>query len=180
MYKGFDDLIDAVAACSSAGTPVDLTLIGEGRHRAELEARAYRRGIANQVTFTGQLPPGQAIRDHLDRADLFVLASKTEGLPRVMIEAMARGLPCIGTSVGGIPELLLPEDLVPPGQPAALAGVIATVVADAARMSRMSAANLEKAREYRDSALDARRGEFLSFLRHATEEWVLRLHRGRS
>jgi glycosyltransferase involved in cell wall biosynthesis len=89
-----------------------------------------------------------------------------------MIEAMARGLPCIGSSVGGIPELLAPEDLVPPGDPNALAAKIREVVTAPGRMERMSARNLTKAREYHEGALRQRRIAFLKHLRDETEKWV--------
>jgi glycosyltransferase involved in cell wall biosynthesis len=111
------------------------------------------------------------VRAALDHADLFVLPSRTEGLPRAMIEAMARALPCIGSTVGGIPELLPPEDLVPPGDAAALARKIREVVCDPDRMARMSARNLEQARQYREDALSGRRIAFYQRVREVTEAW---------
>ena len=89
-----------------------------------------------------------------------------------MIEAMARALPCIGSTVGGIPELLPLEDLVPPGDAAALARKIREVVIDPGRMARMSTRNLEKAREYREDALRERRVAFYQNIRNQTETWV--------
>ena len=73
--------------------------------RNGLKAKALR----DRVRFRGQLTTPVDVRAELDRADLFVLPSRQEGLPRAMIEAMARALPCIGSSVGGIPELLQPK-----------------------------------------------------------------------
>jgi glycosyltransferase involved in cell wall biosynthesis len=84
----------------------------------------------------------------LDKADVFVLPSYQEGLPRAMIEAMARALPCIGSTVGGIPELLNQEDMIPPGNVAALADKIRSVVTNPERMNMMSARNWEKAKKY--------------------------------
>jgi glycosyltransferase involved in cell wall biosynthesis len=88
-----------------------------------------------------------------------------------MIEAMARSLPCIGSTVGGIPELLPSEDLVPPGDVVALASKIREVVTDSERMARMSARNLETAKEYRDEVLRERRNEFYRYVREMTEAW---------
>ena len=89
-----------------------------------------------------------------------------------MIEAMARALPCIGSAVGGIPELLPLEDLVPPGDAAALARKIREVVGDPGRMARMSARNLEKAKEYGEETLRTRRLEFYLQVKEHTRAWI--------
>lgn len=172
-YKGFDVLLDAAAICIKSGLPLELEIIGDGRCRADLEARAERSGVAKQVSFAGQVASGAAIRQRLDSADLFALASKTEGLPRAMIEAMARGLPCIGSEIGGIPELLAREELFPRGDAPALARKIHEVLSDPARMARLSVENLAKARSYHDSMLSARRREFFRHVREVTSEWNL-------
>jgi glycosyltransferase involved in cell wall biosynthesis len=165
-------LIDAVALGVRHGLDVRLAIAGEGRHRQELEARAASLGVADRVEFLGQLRAGEAVRAELDRADLFVLPSRTEGLPRAMIEAMARGLPCIGTRVGGIPELLPPEDMVPPGDAPALCEKIREMVSDPQRMARASDRNLRVAQEYRDETLRERRVRFYRRVRDATAAWL--------
>jgi glycosyltransferase involved in cell wall biosynthesis len=172
LYKGPDVLIDAVAACVRGGMDVEVVFIGDGKHRPELEQRAAERSIADRTTFLGQLQAGEAVRAELDRSDLFVLPSRTEGLPRAMIEAMARGLPCIGSSVGGIPELLPPEALVAPGDADDLARKITSVLADPDKMAEMSAANLALARTYRDEVLSGLRTGLYDHLRRTTEQWV--------
>lgn len=172
LYKAPDVLIDAVAACVWDGLDLKLVLVGDGQYRTELEARAAALGLGERVCFRGQLPAGEAVRAQLDQADLFVLPSHQEGLPRAMIEAMARALPCIGSTVGGIPELLPPEDMVPPGDVAALARKIREVVTDPARIARMSARNLEKAKAYRDEKLRERRVAFYRYVRERTEAWL--------
>lgn len=88
-----------------------------------------------------------------------------------MIEAMARGLACIGSSVGGIPELLPQEDLVPAGDAYALAHKIEDTMRDCDRMNRMAERNLSRARDYHDFKVNARRVEFLRVLRNLTEAW---------
>ncbi len=172
MYKAQDVLIDAVAACVDEGFDLRLVLVGDGRHRPELEAKANAHGLGRRVCFKGQLTAGASVREELDKSDLFVLPSHQEGLPRAMIEAMARGLPCIGSTVGGIPELLPPEDMVPAGETAALAAKIGEVLRDPERMRRMSTRNLERARDYREEAICARREEFYQQLRMATGAWL--------
>jgi glycosyltransferase involved in cell wall biosynthesis len=171
LYKGFDVLIDALGMCVNQGLDLELTIVGGGQHRAELERRAQCLGMEHRVAFTGELPAGEAVRSELDRADLFVLPSRAEGLPRVVIEAMARGLPCIGSDVGGMPELLSAEYMVPSGDAIALARKIKEALSDPSRLTRMSATNWAKARNYRNAVLASRRREFYNYLRQATEEW---------
>jgi len=172
LYKGGDVLIRALSRCRQEGLDLRLVWVGDGRYRKYLESLSARYGVAGGVEFRGQLSAGDAVRAELDRADLFVLASRTEGLPRAMVEAMARALPCIGSNVGGIPELLPPEDLAPPGGAKALARKIREVVTNPARMAQMSARNLEKAQEYREEVLRGRRLAFYRFVRQQTEAWV--------
>ena len=171
VHKAADVLINAVADSITDGLDLHLTLVGDGQYRAELEQLARDRGIAARTLFAGQLPAGEAVRAELDQADLFILPSRTEGLPRVLIEAMARGLPCVSTAVGGIPELLPPEDLVPVGSTPALAARIAEVIKDGPRRARMAARNLAKARSYHVDILAARRSAFYAALRDRTAQW---------
>jgi len=128
--------------------------------------------IDARVRFTGWLPAGEAVRAQLDQADLFVLPSRQEGLSRSTIEAMARALPCIATTVGGTSELLPPEDLVPPNDVPALVHKIREVVTDPERMARMSARNLKKANEFREEVLSKRWTAFYRYVREKTEEWL--------
>jgi glycosyltransferase involved in cell wall biosynthesis len=172
LYKAPDVLIDAVGMCVAKGLDLRLIVVGDGKHRTELEERVSSCGLRERVSFLGQIPAGQAVRTQLDQADLFVLPSRTEGLPRAMIEAMARGLPCIGSTVGGIPELLPPEDMVAVGDVQALANKIHEVVADPVRMTAMSVRNLEKAKEYREEVLRDRRLAFYQAVRERTAAWL--------
>lgn len=171
LYKGPDVLIEALALCVAAGHDLHATIVGDGRHRGELEALAHARQVADRIRFTGRLPAGDAVRAELDRADIFVQPSRTEGLPRALIEAMARGLPCLGSAVGGIPELLDAPELIPPGNPAALALRLQALLADPARRARLAERNLRKARDYRADTLRRRRRTFYETVRDATARW---------
>jgi glycosyltransferase involved in cell wall biosynthesis len=172
LSKAPDVLIDAIGICRRAGGDLRLVFVGDGRHRREMEVRAASLGVADRVCFLGRLPLGEAVRDQLDRADVFVLPSRQEGLPRALLEAMARGLPCISTNVGGIPELLSAGDLVPPGDAEALAARIMEIAHDPERRAAMSARNLEHAREYRDDVLQPRRLAFYREVEAATSRWL--------
>jgi glycosyltransferase involved in cell wall biosynthesis len=171
-YKGPDILLQALSACRRDGLDFQLEILGDGRRRKEMEALAASLGIDRSVHFAGLLPAGPAVRERFDRADLFILPSRQEGLPRAMIEAMARGLPCIGTTVGGIPELLTPCSRVPPGDAGALASKILDVARNPTRLVRMSRRNLAAASEYRDEFLNQRRKEFYCYLKEATRDWL--------
>lgn len=172
MYKAPDVLLRAVAICHQVGPRLNLTLIGEGKHRVELQRLASELGIESTVVFAGQLA-STTVRTKLLQSDLFVLPSRTEGLPRAMIEAMACALPCIGTSVGGIPELLPQQDLVECGNAIELACKIMEVLSDRTRMAEMSARNLSRALFFKKSILDERRHEFYTYLRGRTESGIV-------
>ncbi len=169
LVKAPDILLQALATCLKQGIAATLQIVGDGKYRPKLEAMAHALGIAAKVEFLGQLPAGEAVRAHLDQADLFILPSWTEGLPRAMIEAMARALPCIGSAVGGIPELLPAEDVVPAGNISALAKKIQEVAGDPARMNQMSARNLKRASDFLEDGLYERRIAFYRALKNAAE-----------
>jgi len=160
LIKAPDILVDSVALCAKRGLNFQLIMVGDGKYLPDMENRAKILGISDRVRFIGRVSPGKPVFEQLDDADLFLLPSRTEGLPRAMVEAMARALPCIGGAVGGIPELLAAEDLVPPGDAVALASKIISVLSDPDRLAQMSARNLQTAREYEAEKLNRRRIEF--------------------
>lgn len=166
LYKGQDILLRALASCRQACLDLRLTIVGDGRKRLWLEELIKLLELTGVVRFAGQMPSGPAIREELDQADLFILPSRQEGVPRAMIEAMARGLPCIGSTVGGIPELLPESAIVPPGDSTALAAVISRFLSVKVRQEA-GIRNLEAARAYGDRELRSRRREF--YLRTARQ-----------
>jgi glycosyltransferase involved in cell wall biosynthesis len=176
LYKGPDVLIEAAALCAGFGLHFRITIVGDGRHRTELEALAHARGLTDRIRFTGNLPPGNAVRAELDRADLFVLPSRTEGLPRALIEAMARALPSVATAVGGVPELLSADELVTPGDKSVLARKLQDVLTDPQRLAQLSEENLSKAREFHSDVLRPRRRQFYETVEEATTTWLARPH----
>lgn len=166
--KGFDVLLDAIACCARRGVRINVRIVGDGKLRPELEQQVCRLGLGPHVIFTGQLAGGAAVRAELDNADLFVMASRHEGLPRAMIEAQARALPCIGTRVGGLPELLNETNLVAPDDPDALSAHILAMIGDPVRRAHESAHNLRRARTFSHTELAGRRLRFLEELRDRT------------
>lgn len=112
MYKGHDLLIAALDRLRRAGHDASLVLLGQGRFQAQLRAQATRLGVAEHVHFTGHVSPRSAVRDELDRAWVYAMPSRTEGLPRALVEAMARAKPCVVSDVGGMPELVDPAFVI--------------------------------------------------------------------
>jgi glycosyltransferase involved in cell wall biosynthesis len=165
MYKGPDVLLRAASFCRSRGRDFEIVMVGDGRYAEQMKALATRLGLEDRTQFIARLPFGKAIFDFLDSVDLFVMPSRAEGLPRAMLEAMARGCPCIGSDVGGIPELLAADDLVPPNDPEALARRIMEVTADPQRMKAMSARNLARAKQFDPEALRDLRRAFYEYVR---------------
>ena len=127
--KGQLMLLDAYADAVSAGLRSPLVMVGDGELRVVIEARIAALGLAGRVQLTGWTDaPG--IRVHLSNCRAVVLPSFAEGLPVVLMEAMAFGRPVVTTSVAGIPELVRDGEhgwLVPAGDRASLAGALLAV-----------------------------------------------------
>lgn len=122
--KGLDCLLRAWSSLELAPADV-LLLAGDGPERPALHNLARQLGIAGRVRFLGKADEPERI---LQASDLFVLPSLTEGMPNSLLEAMATGLPCIATRVGGTPDLIAHGQngvLVPPGDPKAVAEAMA-------------------------------------------------------
>lgn len=137
--KGFDVLIDACGMLARQGKRLQLVLIGEGSQQAALAEQARALDLADQVSFAGRLPP-EAIREHLHAADLFVLPSRSEGMPLALMEAMATGTPAVAAEVGGVARTAGgAARLVPPEEPGALASAIGALAADRAQRAALGA-----------------------------------------
>ncbi len=158
--KGVRVLLEALARVrGEVAEGVHLTLVGGGSERTALEGMAASLGIAEQVEFTGYLSQTE-VAERLETGDIFVLPSFAEGVPVVLMEAMASGLPVIATRVGGVGELV--EDgvnglVVAPSDVAGLADAIATLARDPAQRSAMGAAGRARVREAYDIDREAGR-----------------------
>src|SRR5690606_32562153 len=106
--KGQLGLLEAFRAVLDAGITAELELIGEGPLRGALEQCAVSLALGDRFRLLGPQSEAEVLR-HMTRADVFALSSFMEGLPVVLIEAMAIGVPVVAPSVAGIPELIEPE-----------------------------------------------------------------------
>jgi phosphatidylinositol alpha-1,6-mannosyltransferase len=173
LRKGQHVVMRAMRHLTDAGVDSRFVLVGDGSFRGHLEQLARELGLCDRVVFAGQLDRA-GVRRCLDSAHVFVMPSQGEGLPRAAIEAMARGLPVIGSQIGGFRELVDEEFLVPPRDPVSLAAKLRWLIGSPTRMNEASAANLTKAREYHRDVLAARRHAFYSALRDQTEAFWTR------
>jgi glycosyltransferase involved in cell wall biosynthesis len=155
--KGYDLALRALAEIPEA----TLVLVGDGEERARLELLAQELGVAERVRFVGWVDEP---RRYLAGFDVFVLASRTEGFPLAVVEAMLAGLPVVATDVGSVSEAVqdgVTGYLVPAEEPRALADKLRAVLADPRLARRLGDAGRLRAREQFTAAAMARSFERL-------------------
>jgi glycosyltransferase involved in cell wall biosynthesis len=138
--KGQHVLLEALVHIDASAILVGADLERGGAYELELRADAARAGVSDRVVFAGYRDDVAAL---LAGCDVFCLPSFAEGLPLVVLEAMAQGKPVVATPVGGTPELVVDGEtgvLVPPGDADALARALTELLADAPRAARMGEA----------------------------------------
>ncbi len=135
--KDYPNLLATAVILRDRGVPVRVVAVGQGPLEAEIRAEHARLGLAGHVDLLGERP--DAIRI-MSACDGFVLASNNEGLPVAVMEALALGLPVVGTRVGGMPEAIDDTNgiLVAAGDPPALADALEELVAAPARRATLS------------------------------------------
>ena len=131
QHKGFPTLVEALKSLNERRGDWHLDVIGEGPSQADCERLVNDANLSEKVAFMGARPKDE-IAEMMRSSDLFVLPSRFENLPCVLIEAMTSGLPVVATRVGGIPEMISERDgiLVPPDDPAVLAEALDQVLAN--------------------------------------------------
>ncbi len=169
LYKAQDVLVQAFAKIAAERPNLELAFAGDGVHLPYVRGLAEQLGVADRVKFLGLISGGEGVRGVLDDSHLFVLPSRQEGLPRAMVEAMSRALPCIASNIGGHSELIDESLLVPAGDTDALAQKLLAVTGDADYLARLSAANLRRSRDFTDSLLQPRREQFLRTFRQIAQ-----------
>jgi colanic acid/amylovoran biosynthesis glycosyltransferase len=155
--KGVPVLLDALAIVRRTIPDATLTIAGDGPDRAALEAQAKRLGLDSAVNVLGYQSQSR-VRELLMTTDVFAMASFAEGVPVVLMEAMAAGVPVVATRIAGIPELV--EDgtsgyLVPPGDAGALSHRIVELLGDPQLRSRFAAEGRRKVEREFDVEVEA-------------------------
>jgi glycosyltransferase involved in cell wall biosynthesis len=138
--KGFDILIDAIGLLRDRGVDTICRIAGEGPERGRLEAKIAALGLGDRVTLAGWREDLSAF---LAEGDVFAFPSYQEGFPLVLLQAMAAGLPITASAIDGPNEMLIAGEnalMAAAGDPQALAGGLAMLLADPARAARLAAA----------------------------------------
>jgi glycosyltransferase involved in cell wall biosynthesis len=141
--KGFDLLIRAAERLMGRGIAFDLVIAGDGPHRAELEALIIALGRGDRIRLLGYCDDTIALYEALD---IFVLSSLREGLPNVLLEALALEVPAIATRIAGVPRLIDDQSsglLIEPGTVEELAATLARLLTDATLRDRLRRRGLE-------------------------------------
>ncbi|MDK8182005.1 glycosyltransferase [Paenibacillus sp. UMB4589-SE434] len=156
-YKGVDIAIQAIAQLKDLN--VSFHVLGEG-DQSRWRRYADQLGVSDRIVFHDPVPSGTEVQKWLDKLDMYMQPSFQEGLPRALIEAMSRALPSIGSTAGGIPELLPEQWITPKGNWAELADKIRLLAASPELMQEAAVKNYEEAGQYSNEVLNARRTAF--------------------
>jgi glycosyltransferase involved in cell wall biosynthesis len=143
--KGLDTLLDGLSLLLADKFPVHLDLVGDGPLATELRSRAALLEDKT-VQFHGWLPEGPDLNRLFDQADLFVQPSRQEGIPKVLVKAMAYGLPIVATCIGGIPDIVsqgVQGLLIPADDPVRLAQAMRIILDDSDLGQRLGKAGRE-------------------------------------
>lgn len=155
-YKGQEYVIKAISELNKQGYSFEYHLVGGG-DISYLKSVSERYGVIDKVKFLGSLPH-EKVFDYLDNIDIYIQPSKTEGLPRALIEAMSRGCPCVGSNAGGIPELLSNEFIFRSGNVKKLAIILASF--DTEKMKEQAKRNFKFSKGYAKEVIEKRRNKF--------------------
>jgi glycosyltransferase involved in cell wall biosynthesis len=176
--KGHHWVLEALPALRARSPSVQVLLIGEGPTEAEIRRAVVQRGLDSWVHFGGAQPDARAL---MTQSSVVLVPSLSEGLPLVVLEALATGTPVVATRVGGIPEIIRDGEsglLVPPRDPAALTAALARILMDRPLAARLGAAGRQVVRERFDAADMVRRTEAVylqlarHYGRHSRQPWL--------
>ena len=144
---------------------VKLTWLGDGKFKPQMIRLANDLGISDKVNFVGNVTSGLSVLNFLNKSHIYVQASRTEGLPRATIEAMSQALPCVGSRVGGIPELIDNEFLVDINNYKMLSQKIKYLITNEQIYESQSIINLNRAKKYSSVVLNKVRSDFLNYIK---------------
>lgn len=159
-YKGIDTALKATSIISKLKShSIELRILGGG-NPSKWKKMAFDFDVTKQTVFQGTLPGGDAVLEWLDQIDIYIQPSKTEGLPRALIEAMSRGCPAIGSEAGGIPELLNNSFIHKVNDFNKLAQLIVELLTDSNKQIECARNNLKESEKYSVRELSVVRSKF--------------------
>lgn len=158
-YKGHDTAIRAISLLTSKYPRLKLCFLGGGR-KEPWQALAQSLKVQEHVEFCGSLPGGEPVLQWLDALDIFIMPSLQETLGRALIEAMSRGVPCLGGDGTAVPEQL-PDDCIHPQKDfRALANLLDNMLGSPDYMALCAMENFYRSRKYSEEFLAKRRETF--------------------
>lgn len=165
--KGLEFFIDAISSLRAQDIRIECQIVGPNdapAYAEALERRAAQLGVRDTVEFVGAVSPGPALNEYYRQADVFVLPSLTEGSPKVLPEALARGLPVVASDVGGVGDMIKEGHnghLVPPGDSVALAKALSQLIVDPKERYRMGKESARRAHDFTSEAQYGALGRWL-------------------
>lgn len=172
--KGFNEIIEAISILKKKGVIVNAKFVGQDYHNGitQFMDLSRRLDVEKQIEFMGYLTRPE-LDDFLSSVDMFVMPTRAEGLPRVIIEAMAKGLPAISTPVSGNPELLDTHFLVKYEDVQTLANRIEELIIDKELYEKTSFENFNNSQKYEATVLERKRDAFYQKLEQIAKTKIL-------
>ncbi len=157
--KGFDLLVEALARVTPKVGDARVVIVGDGPERDRLLARAAELGVADRLVLAGAVVAPETLAIYFAAADVFAAPARNEGMGRALVEAMALGLPVVGTAVGGIPSVIgdgVAGRVIAPEDVAGLAEALLDLADDPRFRSKLAEAARRRAHDFSTDVADAR------------------------
>lgn len=167
--KGHKELIEAIGVLTENNVSLELVLVGAGKLSQDIQEIIHRYKLDDNIKYKGLISDPSVLRNELIQADIFVFPSYREGLPRVIIEAMACGLPCIATDLPGIMELIEEDCLVPVKDSEAIIKKIEELISNPILLTKISKRNFDESHKYSIEKMEKKRDEFYCHLKNLAE-----------
>ena len=157
--KGFDLLVEALARMTPTARDARVVIVGDGPERGRLLARAAELGVADRLVLAGAVVTPETLAKYFAAADVFAAPARNEGMGRALVEAMALGLPVVGSAVGGIPSVIgdgVAGRVIAREDVAGLAEALLDLASDPRLRSKLAEAARRRAHDFSTDVADAR------------------------
>ncbi len=175
-YKGQEYVIKAISKLNKEGFNFEYHLVGGGNN-SYLHTVARKYNVLDKIKFLGSIPH-EKIFDYLDDIDIYIQPSKTEGMPRALLEAMSRGCPAIGSDVGDIPELLNNDFIFRKKETNEICTLLKKII-NMNIMAKEAKNNFDKVKEFSKSLLDNKRNKFYLEFKNNVSSKLIKLQKNK-